>query len=243
MLATFIALYAAHILADFVLQPDRLMQIKRTPLGMAVHLGIVLLTIIFIAGTLHPWVLLLIGATHLAFDIWKQLHPKGHTFVPFIVDQGGHLLIVLLAAALFPRLVEDGFWGAGPGASALASLSLNGGHYLSILLLGGGFVLAVRAGGFAVASLFSSLEYNSPAQDEGLPGGGQTIGYLERSLVYFLVLTNQLPTIGFLIAAKSFLRFGAVQERKASEYVIIGTLASFGWAFAVAWGVRELSLR
>ena len=109
-------------------------------------------------------------------------------------------------------------------------------------MLGAGFVFAVRAGGFAVASLFSSLEYGSPSQDEGLPGGGQAIGYLERSLVFFLVLTNQLATIGFLIAAKSFLRFGAVQERKASEYVIIGTLASFGWAFAVAWGVRELSL-
>lgn len=241
MLATFIALYAAHILADFVLQPDRLMAIKRKPLGMAVHLVIVVLAVIVVAGTLNLWVLLLIAATHLALDLWKQLHAKGQTFAPFMIDQGGHLLIVLLAAALFPGLFDQSFWVVGAGADLLSTLRIERQTYIGFLLLAAGFVLAVRAGGFAVASLFNSLDYDSPGEDQGLPGGGQTIGYLERSLVYFLVLTNQLATIGFLIAAKSFLRFGAAQERKASEYVIIGTLTSFGWAFAVAWGVRELS--
>ena len=217
------------------------MQIKRKPLGMGIHLAIVLLTVIIVAGTLNPWALLLIGGAHLALDIWKQAHPRGQTFAPFVIDQVGHLLSVYIVATLFPSLLTKGFWGSDMGNAALETVGLTQSHYVHLLLIGAGFVLAVRAGGYAVASLFQSLAYESPEADDGLPGGGQTIGYLERALVFFLVLTNQLATIGFLIAAKSFLRFGAAQERKASEYVIIGTLASFGWAFAVAWAVRELS--
>jgi hypothetical protein len=51
--------------------------------------------------------------------------------------------------------------------------------------------------------------------------------------------------VGFLIAAKSILRFGSVKDDRAlSEYVIIGTLASFGWAliaaYATLWGLSAL---
>ena len=47
---------------------------------------------------------------------------------------------------------------------------------------------------------------------------------------------------GFLIAAKSILRFDSANrdDRMASEYIIIGTLASFGWAMAVAWATLAL---
>ena len=46
-----------------------------------------------------------------------------------------------------------------------------------------------------------------------------------------MILTSQPQNIGFLIAAKSVLRFGTVaDDRKVSEYVIIGTLASLSWA-------------
>ena len=54
-------------------------------------------------------------------------------------------------------------------------------------------------------------------------------------MIFILILTGQAQGIGFLIAAKSVLRFGAVkQEARLSEYVIIGTLASFGWAIVAA---------
>mgnify|MGYP006433838991 CR=1 FL=1 len=46
------------------------------------------------------------------------------------------------------------------------------------------------------------------------------------------------------MAAKSILRFGAVAEdRRASEYVIIGTLASVGWALGVAMAAMALRPR
>ena len=56
------------------------------------------------------------------------------------------------------------------------------------------------------------------------------------------MLADQPDAIGFLIAAKSILRFNELardSDRRASEYVIIGTLASFAWALAAAFGHRR----
>ena len=86
--------------------------------------------------------------------------------------------------------------------------------------------------------------YAAPDDNDGagLPKGGATIGFLERGLIYILVVGGQPASIGFLIAAKSILRFGVIDENRAvSEYVIIGTLASFGWAIAVVFTVLWLA--
>jgi hypothetical protein len=51
------------------------------------------------------------------------------------------------------------------------------------------------------------------------------------------LLINQPTGIGFLIAAKSILRFGEIKnagERKVAEYIIIGTFLSFGWALLIS---------
>ena len=102
-----------------------------------------------------------------------------------------------------------------------------------MLLLLSGVILTTRAGGFAVGLLMEPWAGHAPS---GLPGGGRTIGMLERGLIFLLVLTGQAEAIGLLIAAKSVLRFGAVKDDlKVSEYVIIGTLASFAWSIAVSF--------
>ena len=72
---------------------------------------------------------------------------------------------------------------------------------------------------------------------EGLANGGKWIGQLERALTFLLVLSAQASAIGFVIAAKSILRFGEIKDshqRKEAEYIIIGTLTSFGWALFIA---------
>lgn len=71
----------------------------------------------------------------------------------------------------------------------------------------------------------------------GLSSGGQTIGWLERALVLLFVLIGQPMGVGFVLAAKSILRFGDIKEagqRKLAEYIIIGTFLSFGWALLVS---------
>jgi len=61
---------------------------------------------------------------------------------------------------------------------------------------------------------------------------GRKIGILERVLTLLLVIQNQYLAIGFLIAAKSLLRFKDT-ERAKTEYVLIGTLLSFGTAIVI----------
>ena len=46
-----------------------------------------------------------------------------------------------------------------------------------------------------------------PPDPESLPKGGRLIGRLERAMILMLVIAGQPDGIGFLIAAKSMLRF------------------------------------
>jgi hypothetical protein len=77
----------------------------------------------------------------------------------------------------------------------------------------------------------------------GLEGGGRWIGLCERALIFVVVLARMELAVGFLIAAKSILRFGDVKnrhDRMEAEYIIIGTLLSFLWGIAGAWITRQL---
>lgn len=67
------------------------------------------------------------------------------------------------------------------------------------------------------------------------------IGWFERFLIVTLVLVDALTAVGFVIAAKSLLRFGESREdRQFAQYVILGTLASASVALAVGLGVKIL---
>ena len=80
-----------------------------------------------------------------------------------------------------------------------------------------------------------------PPDPDSLPKGGRLIGRLERAMILMLVLAGQPDGIGFLIAAKSLLRFNDLardKDRRVSEYVIIGTLASFAWGLAAAFATQ-----
>mgnify|MGYP002853439876 CR=1 FL=1 len=70
---------------------------------------------------------------------------------------------------------------------------------------------------------------------------GELIGWLERGLMLLFVIMSQYEAIGFLIAAKSILRFSeASSGSEKSEYVLTGTLLSL--AIALALGIIILRL-
>ena len=73
---------------------------------------------------------------------------------------------------------------------------------------------------------------------QGLEKAGLWIGRLERVLILTFVLLKHFEAIGFLIAAKSILRFGEIRTpncRKEAEYILIGTMISF--AIAIILGI------
>ena len=219
MIETFTALLFAHTLADFLFQTNWMVQNKRHVTPMLAHIAVVLATAIIMAGTLHP-VLFVLAGLHMAVDAIKTAY-FSNRLRPFLVDQAVHIGIIIALAALQPDLWAHGVWANDP-------------RLASVMALLAGLLIVTQAGGYAIGMLMRPWAGNAP---EGLPSGGRVIGTLERGLIYLLILTGQAAGIGFLIAAKSVLRFGAVKdEGKLSEYVIIGTLASFGWAIAASAG-------
>jgi len=70
--------------------------------------------------------------------------------------------------------------------------------------------------------------------DHGNFHSGELIGWLERGLMLLFVVMSQYEAIGFLIAAKSILRFNeASSGSEKSEYVLTGTLLSLATALAL----------
>jgi len=63
---------------------------------------------------------------------------------------------------------------------------------------------------------------------------GRIIGALERILFLIFIVTNHYDAAGFLIAAKSILRFKET-ETAQTEYLLIGSLLSF--LIAVVLGI------
>jgi len=236
MIQTFTALLLAHVLADFVFQTNWIASNKHRPLVFALHIGLVFITA---ALALGHWQLPALGwlaglaLAHALIDLAKRL--AGATgFVGFITDQAAHLASLALLATLMPSLWATGLWaGLLPGQS----------WPLMAAALAAGFILATRAGGFAVGALLAP--YRDVELPEGLANGGLLIGLLERAMIFLLVLAGEPAGIGFLIAAKSVLRIEATfadgkKHHPAAEYIIIGTLASFAWAMAISFATVAL---
>jgi len=71
-----------------------------------------------------------------------------------------------------------------------------------------------------------------------LAKAGRYIGLLERLFVFVLVVTDHWEAIGLLLAAKAVFRFGDLtssKDRKLTEYILIGTLLSFGLAILIIY--------
>ena len=117
---------------------------------------------------------------------------------------------------------------------------------LAALTLVSGVIAALQPGAIMIAKATERFakeieEDRRSNQLEGLLDGGRYIGYLERLLVLLFMLASLPAGVGFLITAKSILRFGDVKEstqRKLTEYIIIGTFMSFGWGLLVAMVTR-----
>jgi len=160
-----------------------------------------------------------------------KVYKMKDSFVNFLIDQFVHLVVLAVLAYIFHDTSSDGCW----------STVLNVGHqkwYFATLCLISGLLLLVPAGGNMIGKATNPFKKEIAKNDiAGLKKGGQYIGWLERFLVLLLILIKQPTGIGFLIAAKSILRFGEIKnakERKVAEYIIIGTFLSFGWALLIS---------
>lgn len=236
MLETAAALLLGHMLGDFTFQTDWMVREKRRPRALLAHVAVVAGLTWAALGFAPAWTLIgWIAVSHAAVDAAKAFWGDGG-FRPFILDQAAHLAAIALGAAVVPGAYAAGLW-AGPALALVPEIA----RLPQALTVGAGLIAAVWAGGYAVSTLMTGVA--PPPNLDSLPRGGRLIGRLERLLILMLVLAGQPDGIGLLIAAKSILRFNELSgaaDRHVSEYVIIGTLASFAWAIAAGYATLAL---
>jgi len=230
MAATFAALLTAHLLGDFIFQTRWMIEHKRQVWVLALHVAAVTSASYVLLGTFHWRILLVILLTHFAMDAIKVYY-LSDSLAAFLADQLVHLTVLAGLAYCFPDAVNAGWWVAGltPDLSKC---------YFAALSLISGLILCIPAGGILIGKLIHPFTCEIGGDGiQGLAQGGKYIGWLERILVMLLLLINQPNGIGFLLAAKSVLRFGEIKDtsqRKMAEYIIIGTFLSFGWALLIS---------
>jgi hypothetical protein len=164
---------------------------------------------------------IIITATHFLIDATKLLlQHKKNKRLWFFLDQALHLLVMIAVYLLF---VEKEF-----------EFSLSP----PILIYLTGAIFLTMPVSLVIKTLISVYKPNTEIEeDDSLENAGTYIGILERLLVFVFIVSNHWEGVGFLIAAKSIFRFSDLtqsKDRKLTEYILIGTLLSFGIAIATA---------
>lgn len=221
-----------HVLADFYLQNNEVAAKKDTSLAhMLQHCGIYTACMAILLAIGVPfsrelvWLWLFLSFSHLLIDMVKKHIPNKR----FILDQLLHLLCI-----------GAGWYFGGKTLTLKAffmstSLLYPDKPILYMLL---GVLLILRPVGLLIASgdIWDFSKSANPP-NESQKGAGRMIGYLERIVVFFLLLNNQYSAIAFVIAAKSVARFPEIKnesDKSLAEYYLIGTFLSMVSVFAVA---------
>ena len=221
----FVKLLLAHLLADFLLQPNSWIidkennKLKRKYLYFHVLLHGVLAAALVGEIAFIPYAAGL-ALIHGIIDSLKLYFQKKKTKrIWFLGDQLMHLVSLIVIALVYAKpnfentTLDPRFWMVITGIVFVTFPT-------SILIKNG-------------ISIWTPESKDKG--DDSLQNAGNYIGMLERLLIYCFILTGHFEAIGFLLAAKSIFRFGDLkeaQDRKLTEYVLIGTLLSFGIAIA-----------
>lgn len=223
----FIQLILAHIIGDFLLQPASWVahkeRHKHKSKFMYYHILVHLMALIVILKVdFSYWLgILIIIFSHYIIDIIKlQLNNKtGNPRLLFGLDQLAHLIIIAIVVHIYEPFNLVGETLFTPQILLFITC-----------LLGVTVVASV-----IMKILISKWELEEDTKDESLESAGAYIGMLERLFVFVFIVMNYWEGIGFLIAAKSVFRFGDLskaKDRKLTEYILIGTLLSFGLAIS-----------
>lgn len=226
MILLFIKLLLAHLAGDFILQPNSWVSDKEAKKYRSkfLYLHILLhgsLAFLLVAEKEFLPFAVALALLHGIIDLAKLSFQKPTTKRAwFLADQLLHLITLLIIAILYTKpemgwdFFTDRFW---------------------VMLTA--IIFLTKPTSIIIKNIISiwTPENKSNKSDDSLQNAGNYIGIIERLFVFYFVVSGHFDAIGFLLAAKSIFRFGDLKEakdRKLTEYVLIGTLLSFGIAIA-----------
>ncbi len=225
MMLLIIKLLISHSIGDFVLQPkqwvDDKKQKKHKSVFLYIHILIHTLTLIVVLKfDWNYWLAYItIPVSHYIIDLTKiHFENDNNSRVLFVMDQLAHLVIISVIVFIYEPYQID----------------------FKLIYSFKSLILAfARISITSVASVVMKVimsHWEVEGNNESLENAGKYIGILERLFVFGFIVLNQWQAIGLLIAAKSVFRFGDIskaRDRKLTEYILIGTLLSFGMAILI----------
>jgi hypothetical protein len=111
-----------------------------------------------------------------------------------------------------------------------------------IVIIGG--IIIVYEGNILVVLLLKRISLFADKKEAKVikrnEGMGKWIGYLERTIVYILIITGNFSTIGFVIAVKALSRFKELENKEFAEYFIVGTMASMIITIVISLFVKSV---
>jgi uncharacterized membrane protein YidH (DUF202 family) len=247
--AMILNLLVAHFIGDFYLQNSCMCKDKVRNnwkgWGMILHTFLIgVLSWLCIMDCAAWWIILLLMASHFAIDSFKSYLQVRYCVIDsngkdgdkarydlnlFVIDQILHVGVIIGLVCLWFQIVGNTWrqfdWIIG--------MYQQHPLWMKTALA---FVLVLKPANILVLLVLKACKVDVIEKDHGNFHSGALIGYIERGLVLLFVILSQYEAIGFLLTAKSILRFSqANSESEKSEYVLAGSLISL--AIALLLGV------
>ena len=226
----FVKLLLAHLIGDFILQPTSWVIDKETNKYRSIYLYLhtflhFILAWVLVGKFEFVWFATGLAVSHGFIDFLKLNFQTSETKrIWFSVDQILHFLVIVVITLIYSNNQID--------------LKFFGNQFWIVFT---GFILLTKPTSIIIKNIISIWTPESKTDDDSLQNAGNYIGILERLFVFCFILMGHFDAIGFLLAAKSIFRFGDLKEakdRKLTEYVLIGTLLSFGIALLIGLLVK-----
>ncbi|WP_339837711.1 DUF3307 domain-containing protein [uncultured Maribacter sp.] len=219
----FIKLILGHLIGDFILQPIKWVIHKEshrvTSKYLYFHVLLHFAIYMLLLWDLSLWkIALVISIGHFFIDLLK-LYTNSffkNKSIPFFIDQGLHIALIY-CCVFYANLYEH-------------TLTLFQNLDWSLITA---IVFVTYPAAIIMGKILEGMSNQIETDHKSLPNAGKYIGIIERLFVLIFIVIGRWEVIGLLIAAKSVFRFNDLKERnnrKLTEYILIGTLVSFGLA-------------
>ena len=235
-----IPLLTAHFIADFIFQTDEDVKRKHSTLVFGKHILIVTILSYLLVGIWYcitiPMVILV---SHTLIDLLKKTIKKDSLTI-FLVDQAAHYLVII-GLSIY---LESEF----RGTTNLFWFNMWGNVYVKTMVIIIALILITKFSSIIISYIikpFQTKIFKSENNNKDEIKTGRLIGYLERIIILVLFLADLPAVVGFLITAKSILRYSEIkseQDKVMVEYVLIGTLLSFTIGISIAFVTTKVIL-
>jgi hypothetical protein len=237
----------AHLISDFIFQSPKSTYSKAKKGFRSIHQYLHML-IVFVFSWIFSFSIdfllfaLLIACSHLLVDLSKScvkkiLAQNSQSYAvkaatlrfAFIIDQLLHLLFIYFFVYLYVAKTAT-------IPALITQIPAN------ILLIVTAFFICLKPSNVFIQTILNSYSIMpsnaSLRKNRDLENAGRLIGNIERCITLIFTILGQFSAIGFIIAAKTILRYKEGDVMK-TEYVLIGTLLSFGIAVVLGIVIRE----